>query len=206
MLEVKNISLTLGGRMLFDQLSFAVDKGEMLCITGTSGCGKTSLLRAIMGFIPVDRGFISIDGEQVTAESANAFRKFMAYMPQELSFPCTTVREMITLPFDLRANAGVKFSKDAMMDEWKKLDLEEELYDKNVSEISGGQRQRMMLATTRMLDKKFILLDEPTSALDSSTSMLVADYVAGAAADGATILAVSHSQAFAERCNKTISL
>ena len=88
----------------------------------------------------------------------------MAYMPQELSFPCTTVKEMVTLPFGLRANAGVQFSKDVMMDEWKKLELEEELYEKNVSEISGGQRQRMMLATTRMLDKKFILLDEPTSA------------------------------------------
>ena len=206
MLEVKNIGMTLGGRLLFDQLSFSVDAGEMLCITGTSGCGKTSLLRAVMGFLPVDHGFISIDGEQVTAESANAFRRFMAYLPQDISFPCTTVREMVALPFDLRANAGTKFSKDRMFEEWHKLDLKDDLYGKNVAEISGGQRQRMMIATTRMLEKKIMLVDEPTSALDRDTSRMVAQYLAEAAREGAIILAVSHDAAFAAMCNKTISL
>ena len=206
MLEVKNLSLTLGGRQLFDKLSFSVADGEMLCITGVSGCGKTSLLNAVMGFLPVDGGFISIDGEQVTAESASAFRKMMSYVPQDLSFPCTRVEEMVTLPFSLRASAAAGYSKSKLMDEWKRLELDENLFKKNVSEISGGQRQRMMIATARLLNRKIMIVDEPTSALDDNTSMLVADYLMDAARNGAIVLAVSHNAAFAARCNKTIAL
>lgn len=206
MLEVKNISLTLGGKLLFDKLSFSVNTGEILCISGASGCGKTSLLKTLMGFIPVDSGFISIDGELVSAESAAAFRKHMAYLPQELSFPCNKVSELVQLPFELRANAAVKFSKDKMFEEWHKLDLAETLYSKNVSEISGGQRQRMLIATAKMLEKKILILDEPTSALDEESSMKVADYIADIANSGTMVIAVSHNTAFAQRCNKTITL
>lgn len=206
MLEVKNISLSLGDKKLFDNLSFSVSNGEILCVTGASGCGKTSLLKAIMGFIPIDGGFISIDGELVTAESAGAFRKMMAYLPQDLSFPCQKVEEMVTLPFSIRANAGVTFSKNKMMAEWDKLDLQESLFDKNVTEISGGQRLRMMIATTRMLNKNIMILDEPTSALDEQSTMIVADYIAEAASNGAMVIAVSHNAMFAARCNKTIAL
>lgn len=206
MLEVKNLSLALGGKQLFDKLSFSVADGEMLCITGISGCGKTSLLNAVMGFLPVDGGFISIDGEQVTAESAYAFRKMMSYVPQDLSFPCTRVEEMVTLPFSLHAAAGIDSSKKRIMEEWQRLELEEDLYKKNVSEISGGQRQRMMIAAARMLDRKIMIVDEPTSALDDRTSMIVADYLMDVARSGAIVLAVSHNAAFAARCTKTISL
>lgn len=206
MLEVKNLSLTLGGKQLFEKLSFSVSDGEMLCITGVSGCGKTSLLNAVMGFLPVDGGFISIDGEQVTADSASAFRKMMSYVPQDLSFPCIKVEEMVNLPFSLHASTGSDTSKKRMMEEWQRLDLEEELYNKNVSEISGGQRQRMLIATARMLDRKIMIVDEPTSALDDNTSMIVADYLTDAARSGAIVLAVSHNAAFAARCNKTIAL
>lgn len=206
MLEVKNICLSLGGKQLFDSLSFSVSAGEMLCITGVSGCGKTSLLNTIMGFMPLDSGFISIDGEQVTAESANLFRKMMAYLPQDLSFPCTKVSELVTLPFSLSACGEVKFSKDKMIEQWNKLDLQEDLFDKNISEISGGQRQRMMIATTCMLNRKILLFDEPTSALDEQSTIMVANYIAEAANNGATVIVVSHNALFASRCTKTISL
>lgn len=206
MLEVKNLGMKLGDRQLFDDLSFSVSAGEMLCITGASGCGKTSLLKAVMGFFPTNRGFISIDGEQVTAETAPAFRRMMAYLPQDLSFPCSTVEEMVKLPFSLRATAETVFSKDNMIEEWQKLNLEEDLFYKKVSEISGGQRQRMMIATTCMLNKKIILVDEPTSALDEDSSLKVADYLLETAKNGAAIVAVSHNSLFASRCFKTISL
>ena len=206
MLETKNISLTLGGKTLFNGLSFSVSAGEMLCITGASGSGKTSLIKAIMGFLPIDGGFISIDGELVTAESASVFRRMMSYLPQDLSFPCTTVREMVSLPFSIRANNEVEYSKEILMKEWEKLNLSSDLYTKNVSEISGGQRLRMMIATTRLLRKKIMILDEPTSALDEQTTLLVADYLSQAAAEGTMIILVSHNAILASRCNKTIAL
>ena len=162
MLEIRNISLKFGDTQLFKDLSFTVDQGQLVCITGDSGTGKTTLLRAILGFLPLDDGVISIDGEIINSMSAETFRRRMMYVPQELSLPFDTVEEMVQLPFTLKYNRYVKFSFEKMMDEWKKLDLDSSLYKSNVAKVSGGQRQRMMIAVCGMLQKPILLVDEPT--------------------------------------------
>lgn len=68
-------------------LSLTVEGGQLLCLTGEPHCGKTTLLRAILGFIPVDEGFVCIDGELMTPQSAPYFRRQTAYVPQHLSVP-----------------------------------------------------------------------------------------------------------------------
>jgi len=82
LLELKNASLSLNGRTLFSRLSFMAHGGQMTCITGASGTGKTALLRVMMGFLTLDEGLVSIEGELLTPLSAPAFRKLMAYLPQ----------------------------------------------------------------------------------------------------------------------------
>ena len=82
MLELKDASLTVNGRLVFDRLSMMALEGQMTCITGPQGCGKTLLLRVLMGFVPLDEGLVSVDGELLTALSASAFRRQMAYVPQ----------------------------------------------------------------------------------------------------------------------------
>lgn len=72
---------------LIQSLSMTVNEGELLCLTGASASGKTTLLRAVMGFVPVDSGYISIDGELLTPRSAPYFRRHTAYVPQHLSLP-----------------------------------------------------------------------------------------------------------------------
>ena len=116
MLEIRNISLKFGDTQLFKDLSFTVDQGQLVCITGDSGTGKTTLLRAILGFLPLDDGVISIDGEIINSMSAETFRRRMMYVPQELSLPFDTVEEMVQLPFTLKYNRYVKFSFEKMMD------------------------------------------------------------------------------------------
>ena len=86
MLELKNVTISHNGATLVDHLSFCAEKGEITTICGPSGCGKTTLIRAMMGFHPVDKGFITVNGELLTPLSAPAFRKFMAYVPHDLSF------------------------------------------------------------------------------------------------------------------------
>ncbi len=206
MLEIINATINLGGKQLFGGLSFTAREGETVCVRGNSGCGKTTLLRAILGFLPLDEGNISFEGEPITAESAEVFRRLMSYIPQELSLPSEEVKDMVKLPFMLKANRDKKFSKGALLAEWKKLGLSEDLYDKKVSQLSGGQKQRIMIAVSGLLGKKVILADEPTSALDADSSALVADYFRFIAAKGTIIIAVSHDNNFAERCSKIINL
>lgn len=206
MLEIKNASVKMGDAVLFDRLSFSVSDGQMLCLTGDSGCGKTTLLRAILGFQPLCGGHISIDGELLTPSSAEEFRKLMAYVPQDLSFPIETVAEMVRMPFNLKTNRGVTFSKEKLMEEWRKLELSAGLYDKKMSELSGGQRQRIVISLCGMLKKPIILADEPTAALDHHATMLVAGYLRNIAATGVTVVVVSHSEQFAQRCDLTVQI
>ena len=204
MLEIKNVKIKFGDKTLLGGLSLSAEDGQVVCISGDSGCGKTSLLRAILGFLPLEEGHVSIDGELLTPAAAGEFRKFMAYVPQDLAMPMETVEEMVKMPFALKANISTPFSKKRLMEEWQKLDLDSELYDKKVSELSGGQRQRIIISTLGLLQKPIVLADEPTSALDAHTTALVLNYLKALASKGATVITVSHDPAFADGCDKKV--
>ena len=156
-IEMKDASLALEGKGLFHNLSFVVNGGEMLCVMGESGCGKTTLLQCILGFQPLDEGAVSIGGTELTALSAEYMRSMMAYIPQEVSLPCNTVAELVGLPYQLRVNRNKRFSKEALMEEWQRLRLDETLYAKRLADVSGGERQRIMLSMAGLLDKKMFL-------------------------------------------------
>ena len=204
MLEIKNVKIKFGDKTLLGGLSFSAEDGQVVCICGDSGYGKTSLLRAILGFLPLEEGHVSIDGELLTPAAAGEFRKFMAYVPQDLAMPMETVVEMVKMPFALKANISTPFSKKRLMEEWQKLDLDSELYDKKVSELSGGQRQRIIISTLGLLQKPIVLADEPTSALDAHTTALALNYLKALASKGATVITVSHDPAFANGCDKKV--
>lgn len=205
MLEVKNASITVGGKKLFSGLSFVALDGQIVCLTGSSGCGKTTLLRAILGFHPLDEGHISIDGELLTPSSAEEFRKQISYIPQELMLPSEWVSDMMRLPFGLKINRNKAFSKELLMAEWRKLELPEELYKKKVTELSGGERQRAVLSVSGLLDKSILLVDEPTSALDAHSAAMVLNYLRILASRGCSVVAVSHDSIFANGCDKTVN-
>ena len=194
--ELKNVAFSHSGRLLQQGLSFVAERGKVTAVSGPSGCGKTTMLRAILGFHPVDKGFISIDGELVTALSAQAFRQLVAFVPQDLSFPQDRVKVLVELPFRLKANSPLPFSRERVMDQWHRLGLDSSLYDKRLSDISGGERQRIMIANLGLLGKPLVLVDEPTSALDPQSASLVATFLQELALKGAAVLAVTHSTEF----------
>ena len=207
MLEVKNACFSAGEKNLFADLSFTLNAGAMACIVGESGCGKTSLLRCLMGFARLDSGFISYDGELLTPHSAETFRRQMAYLPQELALlSYQKVSEMVALPFQLRENRHLPFSKRRLQEEMERLHLAPETYDKKVAELSGGERQRVMLAVCGLLGKRYVFVDEPTSALERQTSELVSAYLRRMAEASATVLAVTHDEVLAAHSDLQIRL
>lgn len=206
MLRIENITLKLGNQLLFRHFNMQVNAGEMVCLTGESGCGKTSLLKVVLGFLPLSEGQIYVDNEKLTIETVQQIRQKIAYVPQELFLPCEWVSEMVQLPFELKSNRDVKFSSERLFRYWEKLGLDADSYHKRVAKISGGQRQRMMLAVSGMLRRKLLLIDEPTSALDGESMNKVMDFFQELKQEGCALLAVSHDTRFSQGCDRTINL
>lgn len=83
MVELKDATLTIDGRELFRNLSLMAQDGQLTCITGSAGAGKTALIQVLLGFMTLDEGLVSVDGELLTPQSASTFRRLMAYLPQK---------------------------------------------------------------------------------------------------------------------------
>ena len=206
MLHINNACIAFGTEVLFSGFEMKLEKGETACIVGQSGCGKTSLLNAVMGFVPLYEGTIKVGGTLPDKSTIDLVRRQIAWIPQELALPFEWVKEMVSLPFELKVNRSVPFSEERLFMCFDELGLEHELYFKRVNEVSGGQRQRIMLAVAALLNKPLIVIDEPTSALDTGSTDKVLAFFRRQAEKGAAVLAVSHDKDFASGCHYLIEL
>ena len=206
MLHINNACIAFGTEVLFSGFEMKLEKGETACIVGQSGCGKTSLLNAVMGFVPLYEGTIKVGGTLLDKSTIDLVRRQIAWIPQELALPFEWVKEMVSLPFELKVNRSVPFSEERLFMCFDELGLEHELYFKRVNEVSGGQRQRIMLAVAALLNKPLIVIDEPTSALDTGSTDKVLAFFRRQAKKGAAVLAVSHDKDFASGYHYLIEL
>lgn len=155
-LEIAQASIRYGSKALFEHLDLKIDAGEAVCLTGISGSGKTSLLRAVAGFTPLSEGHITVDNLELNTSTIDSIRRKISYLPQELYLPVERVSEMVQMIFSLKANIATPFDKQRLFAEWEELALDTKLYDQHVAKISGGQRQRIMLSVCLMTQKPLI--------------------------------------------------
>ncbi len=205
MLKLTDITINLNGKSLINGLSLDLKRGETVCLCGKSGCGKSTLLKSILGFIPF-KGEIEVDGMVYTSQNASQVRRLVSYMPQDISLPHERVNDLLESLFSIRANRQQKPDTETLFNEWEQLNISRDFLNKPMSEISGGERQRIVLSLCALTGKHLMLLDEPTSSLDPSSTRLVADYLTRIKKKrDIAILAVSHQTDFAERCDRTLS-
>ena len=141
MLSIRNLQIEYDSKVIVRNLTLQVADGEVVCLRGESGCGKTSILRAILGFIDY-QGTIMLDSNLLTPGNISAMRQQMAYVPQDTLMPYDTVRDMIQGILSLRANTTTPWDSYRIKYEWIDLDLDDSLYESPLSQLSGGQRQR----------------------------------------------------------------
>ncbi len=204
LLDIENISIAYDKKNVVHDFSMQLRNSEFVAIAGASGCGKSSLLKAILGFIPLEKGKIFCHNIELQPHSIMQIRRKIAYLPQDIAFPCEWVREIVELPFRLKINKG-KELQTKLFEYFERLGLNKDIHDRRLSEISGGQRQRVMLAVIALFERDIILLDEPTSALDKESSTLVYHFLKNIENKPA-ILSVTHDTSFAELCDRTINL
>jgi peptide/nickel transport system ATP-binding protein len=162
---------TIGHVRAVDGVSLSIHKGQTVALVGESGCGKSTMARAILRLVEPTSGVVSLDGVDVTTLSKDKLRKARRDMqivfqdPYASLNPRMTIRQILAEKYQLLGSEVTKSTIGELLD---RVGLAEEYADRYPHEFSGGQRQRVGIARAIALNPKFIVLDEPVSALDVS--------------------------------------
>ena len=162
-LEVSKINKEYDGKKILNNISFNVNEGEFLSILGVSGCGKTTLLRILIGLENADNGEILKDGESIV-NNAPSDRGMGIIFQNYALFPNMTVLENVE--YALKNNPKLKGeSRNIALKTLEMIGMTDQI-NKRPSQLSGGQQQRVAIARTLATNPSIVLLDEPISALD----------------------------------------
>lgn len=166
-LEVKNISKRFDGKPVLQDISIELNRGELVCLLGVSGGGKTTLFNVISGLLAPDEGRVLLDGKDITCRPGH-----ISYMLQkDLLLPYRTIEDNVALPLllkgvkkkEARAQVSPMFAQFGLEGTQKEYP----------AQLSGGMRQRAALLRTYMFSQDVALLDEPFSALDTLTKSAI---------------------------------
>lgn len=175
-LKINNISAGYGSITVINSFSFAVNQGEILLITGRNGVGKSTLLKSIMGVIPIKSGNVFFQNEDISIKSSSD-RSILgiSYVPQGREiFSSLSVEENILLPILVRNKINLKIKLNEI---YKLFPILEEKKNNAGSSLSGGQQQQLAIARALVSDPKVILLDEPSEGIQPSIVKFIAETV-----------------------------
>jgi len=203
MLEVDSLAFGFPGRTVGRDVSFSVAAGEVMCVLGPNGGGKTTLFRTILGLLEKHGGAVRIDGAALETLERGEIARRAGYVPQgHAAYFAYTVREFVLM--GRTAHLGV-FSAPGKGDlavanrALEALGVAH-LADQPVTEISGGERQLALVARALAQEPKLLVLDEPTASLDFGNQVRVLAKLASLAASGIAILFSSHDPDHAFLC------
>lgn len=179
---------------ILDQFSMDIGKGEFLTIIGSSGCGKTTLLKMINGLLIPDTGTVCVQGQDISKTDLIALRRNIGYAIQGVGlFPHMTVRKNIAYVPSLLNKQNRQKTEAAVARLVKVVGLDESLLDRYPSELSGGQQQRVGIARSLAAAPEILLMDEPFGAVDEITRRMLQDEILRIHRElGVTIVFITH--------------
>lgn len=200
-ITIQDLSFSYGSHKVLDHLSFQAKSGEMICLLGPNGVGKSTLFKIILRLLHQNQGKVEIDGRDTEGLSVREMARLAAYIPQshEITFSYK-VFDMVLM------GTTVKTGYLSQPDKRQKTIAEEKLdqmgiwnlKDRNFDQISGGERQLVLIARALAQDTKVLIMDEPTANLDYGNQIKVLTQIRSLAGLGYTILQATHQpeQAF----------
>ncbi len=202
MLEVKNLHKTFGTNQVLKGIDFRVDKGEVVAVLGSSGSGKTTMLRCISFLERADQGEIHFDNfhydvEKITKRQIHEMRMHMGFVFQGFNlFANKTALENVCSGLTIARGEAKEQARTIAMEMLDKVGMANRAHY-YPAQLSGGQQQRVAIARAIATNPRVVLFDEPTSALDPELTGEVLDVMKELADEGMTMVVVTHEMDFA---------
>lgn len=196
MLKVENLSFGYDEDLIFENISFNIEKGKVLGLLGKNGAGKTTLFKCILGLLKAREGKIKVNNLEINNISYLERAKSIAYIPQS-HYPTFNhdVLNVVEMGGNVRAGKFNGLKQEEKDKAYKKLELLgiEKLASRGYKEISGGERQLVLIARALMQEAKVLVMDEPTANLDYGNQILILNRCQELSKLGYTIIQSTHN-------------
>jgi Cu-processing system ATP-binding protein len=185
MIEIKNLHKKFGKLEVLKDVSLSFKKGECIALIGPNGCGKTTLIKSILGMVLPDKGSIEYNGKSIFNEYL--YRENIGYMPQIGRYPDNmTIGQIIGMIKQIR-NSNEPLDEELL----KEFEIEK-MYDKQMRTLSGGTTQKVSATLAFLFNPEVLILDEPTAGLDPLASEILKEKIIKEKEKGKLILITSH--------------
>ena len=203
--QTEDLSVGYHGKVLLSDIALKVKKGEILVLIGPNGAGKSTIIKNIIREMNPISGNIYVKGRKISDFTSKEYAKTMSVvLTEKIKTEMMTCRDVVAMGRYPYTNYFGRLTKEdeVIVNESLKKVSALDIAENDFSQISDGQRQRIMLMITALLNKKIVLLDEPTSALDPDSISLIIDYIH--AMRETTVVMVSHDTRFIEAFDRKI--
>ena len=174
LLQLRKVGYQAGATKILNNISFMLNAGEFKLITGPSGCGKSTLLKIVASLISPDTGDILFEGEEIATLKPETYRQQVSYCAQTPVLFGDTVYDNLIFPWQIRNKTP---EPKAFLADLARFELPETILQKNITALSGGEKQRISLIRNLQFLPQVLLLDEITSALDERNKENVNDII-----------------------------
>ncbi|WP_270312650.1 ABC transporter ATP-binding protein [Ligilactobacillus agilis] len=203
-LSLTDISYQVEQRQILNKVNLEVQAGDFLTLTGPSGGGKSTLLKIIASLISPSEGEIIFEGQNQRDYEITTYRQLVSYCFQQPSLFGQTVADNLQFPFVIRNEASSQVQIEQAL---TKVNLPTSYLNKNITELSGGEKQRVALLRNTMFLPKILLLDEVTVGLDARSIEIVHQFIKQLWQEaGLTIIQITHNQAELSQAAKILWL
>jgi ABC-2 type transport system ATP-binding protein len=203
MLKAENLTKKFGRHTALENLNVEIKKGEVFCLLGSNGAGKSTTINIFLGFIPASSGKAYIDGQEVTLNN-HATRDLVAYIPEVVNL-YGTLTGMENLEF-FSGLSGYNYSKQELTHFMETAGLQHSAINKRVSSYSKGMRQKVGIAIALVKRAKALFLDEPTSGLDPHASSEFSQLIMNLSEQGVSTLMATHDLLMAKNLGTRIGI
>jgi iron complex transport system ATP-binding protein len=209
LISVSGLRAALGGKPVLKDISFVIDSGELVGLIGPNGAGKSTLLRSILGLVRAE-GEVALAGHDMAALRTSERARRVAYLPQEREIAWAVSVEMLVslgrAPHRPHFAGLTEADRTAVARAMRRMEVDS-LRDRPATELSGGEKARVLIARALAQDAPLFLADEPTAGLDPSHQIALMRIFASLAGEGRSVVASMHDLGLAARwCSRLILL